>query len=114
MAQTGYHSNFIIDQRVDDFTKKNFETLVERQIGKVSRQLEEEEKVVDSEEIRKMAIAALLETKEWLKLNQKENLRKARRKNVAGSKVQKIEKPVRIDYRKQALIRSQLKVTGEN
>ena len=83
-----YHSNFIID--VDDFTRKHFETLVKRQIDKLSRKLKEEYKVVDSEEIRKMAIAALLENKEWLKLNYKEKLRKARRENVASSKVQKI------------------------
>ncbi|KAJ3649462.1 hypothetical protein Zmor_021203 [Zophobas morio] len=72
MAPKMVHSNFHIDQEVDEYVKEKFETLVDRQIQKILLKLKGKSEVFQQEELPKMAIHELLDRKEIVKLTQKQ------------------------------------------
>lgn len=97
------HNNFAIDQMVDKYVSKNFESCVKTVILKLSK----EEKENYSDEIRNEAIEKVFDKKEELKLLLK---RKSARKSKKSTNENATNKFRSCSLLKQALLTSQLEI----
>ncbi|KAJ3649464.1 hypothetical protein Zmor_021205 [Zophobas morio] len=89
MAPKIVHSNFHIDQEVNEYVKEKFETLVNCQIQKILLKLKGKSEVFQQEELRRMAIDELLDRKEIVKLTQKQAQRQRKTKSVTSHTIRK-------------------------
>ncbi|XP_044265001.1 uncharacterized protein LOC123011564 [Tribolium madens] len=99
------HTNFIIDHMVDKYVKQNFERFLKSQTEKIMQHREDNLDVTD---IKNMAIEAIFDNKEEVKLAlKKKAASKAHRRKFEDETVMKKNPNILL---KQALLTAQLNV----